>query len=115
MDSTAVDGPSSGPTTAATPAIACALTATTTKSCGPSSAASSEAASGMTVFSPADPTTRRPPSLIADSVAPRASTDTSATAASREARTPPIAPAPTTQMRIVSCLSSPDPCAKVGA
>ncbi len=121
VESTAVRGPSRPPTDAATPAIDCALTATTTKSCSPSSAASSDAVTWAVTVSPvlAGPgdDTRSPRSLMAASVAPRASTDTSASpaAASRAAMTPPMAPAPTTQIRMASCLSRPGPCAKVGA
>ena len=94
-------GPSSGPTDAATAGIDCALTETITKSCGPSSAASSEAATRAVSVPSADGHAQ---AAFPDgaSVAPRASTDTSAssTAASLAAMTPPIAPAPTTQMRM---------------
>ena len=101
VDSTAVSGPSSGPMPGTAPGSDWALTASTTKSCGPSSAASSDAAS-FVVTAPSADSTVSPRALMAASVAPRAYTQTSAPPelASPDAMTPPIAPAPTTQMRM---------------
>ena len=101
VDSTAVPGPSSGPIAAAAKGSDCAFTATTTASCGPSSAASSEAVT-FTVVTPSADSMLSPRERIAASVAPRAYTQTSAPPqpASPDAMTPPMAPAPTTQMRM---------------
>ena len=105
VDSTAVSGPSSGPMPVTAAGSDWALTASTTKSWGPSSAASSDAAT-FTVTAPSADSTLSPRDLSAASVAPRAYTDVSTPAlASPDAMTPPIAPAPTTQMRMRSTLT----------
>jgi len=91
---TAVSGPRSGRSRAATASSACAFTARSTASCGPSAAGSSVAATGTDqVRSPS--TIRTPCARIASSVAPRAIALTSCPArARRAARSPPTAPAP---------------------
>ena len=120
VDSTEVAGPSSGPIDPATDAIDCALTATITTSWTPSSAAASGAAVASPFATRRDPSGSRtcsPSALIASRVAPRASTDavTPSTPARPDAITPPIDPAPTTQIRMPHVLSSCREYAKVGS
>ena len=105
VDSTAVAGPSSGPIDAATDAIDCALTATITTSCGPS--ARRVGCGGQPGWPRPEPvrrasSTRSPSALSAPgSRRARAPTrSTPSTRASPDAMTPPIDPAPTTQIRM---------------
>src|SRR5215469_11877587 len=106
VDSTAAPSASSGPRPPTAAGRDCAFTAITTKSWGPSSAASSDAAT-LTVTVPSADSTLSPRDRIAASVAPRASTLTSVPPelTRPDAMTPPIAPAPTTQMRMRTTLT----------
>src|SRR5215472_8631198 len=115
VDSTAVSGPSNGPMLLAAAGADCAFTAMITTSCVPSSAASSLAVTAA-VTVPAADSTRRPRDRIAASVAPRASTEVAVAAVAAAAAgpaavpravamTPPMAPAPTTQMRMGATLT----------